>query len=209
MPSPRQRPLLIAATALAFIWLAVIAGFKIAQEQKITPDKVRTYTASLDFSKLSPAERAAAIQKLAAMLNALSLDERQSLQLDRTAYRWFEQMTEAEKGEFLEAILPTGFKQMISAFEQLPPERQRRMVDQALKNMREQREKMAANGGTPPPSGTNQIVLSDELRDKVTKIGLKTFYSESSAQTKAELAPVLEEMQQMMEGGRLMGGPRR
>ena len=34
------------------------------------------------------------------MLNALTLEERQRLRLDRTAYKWFAQMTEAEKARF-------------------------------------------------------------------------------------------------------------
>ena len=88
------------------------------------------------------------------MLNALTLEERQSLRLDHTAYRWFAQMTESEKGAFLEATMPTGFKQTITAFETLAPEQRQRVVSQALKQMRDAREKIAATGQFPPP-GTN------------------------------------------------------
>ncbi len=206
MLKPRSRSIFVAVTVLAVIWLGAFVGYKITENAKVTPDKVRTFTASTDFSRLSAAERKAALRKLAAMLNALSLEERQSMRLDRTAYRWFEQMTEQEKGEFLEATLPTGFKQMLGAFENLPPEKRKRVVDQALKQMKNAREKLAAGGPSPPP-GTNSVALSAELQDKVTKIGLQSFYSQSSAQTKAEMAPLLEEMQRTMESGRMMRGP--
>jgi hypothetical protein len=210
MLSQRQRPILLAIAALVVIWLVAGIVYTIAKNAKVTPEKVRAYTESVDFGKLSAADRARAIQKLAAMLNALSLEERQKLRLDRSAYRWFEQMTEAEKAAFLEATMPTGFKQMLFAFEEMPEDRRRRAVDEAVKRMREAREKMTESGGIPPPSGTNNVALSPELQEQVTKIGLKSFYSESSAQTKAEMAPLLEEMQRMMESGMMTrGGPRR
>src|SRR4029077_11822721 len=125
----------------------------------------------------------AAIQKLAAMLNALTLEERQSLRFDHTAYHWFEEMTEDEKGTFLEATMPTRFKQSIAAFENLPADKRQRVVAQAVKQMKDQREKMIATGQMPPP-GTNTVVLSQELQDRVTKMGLQSFYSQSTAQTK-------------------------
>jgi len=206
MLNQRQRPILLAVVALVAIWVVAIAAYTIAKNAKVTPEKVRLYVESVDFNHLSAVEREAAIRKLAAMLNALSLEERQRLRLDRTAYRWFEQMTEQEKGEFLEATMPTGFKQMLAAFQDMPPEKRKRVVDQAVKQMKDAREKMAAGGQAPP--GTKSAVLSPELQEKVTKIGLQSFYSQSSAQTKAELAPLLEEMQHTMESGRMMGGPR-
>ena len=210
MLNQRQRPVFLAVAILAVIWIIAFAGYTIAKNAKVTTEKVRAYTQSVDFNRLSATDRAQAIKKLAAMLNALSLEERQSLQLDQTAYRWFEQMTEAEKGEFLEATVPTGFKQMLGAFEEMPVDKRQRFVNQAVKQMKESREKLAGGGQLPSPN-TNSIVLSEELQQKVTTIGLKSFYSQSSAQTKAELAPLLEEMQRMMESGRMVmriGGPR-
>src|SRR6267378_1548229 len=111
MLNPRQRPILLAAAVLVVIWVVAIAGYRIAQNAKVTPEKVRAYAESVDLNQLSPAEREAAIRKLAAMLNALSLEERRKLRLERLA--WFEKMTEEEKSAFLEATLPTGFKQML------------------------------------------------------------------------------------------------
>ncbi len=208
MLTQRQRPVLLAAALIVVIWVMAVTGYTLIKNARITPEKVRTYVAAVDFSHLSAAERALALQRLADMLNALSLEERRSLQLDRTAYGWFEKLTEAEKAAFLEATLPTGFKQTLAAFEELPEDKRRRAVEQALKQMKESREKLAASGQAPPTGG-NGGVLSEELRQKVTTIGLKSFYSQSSAQTKAELAPLLEEMQRAMESGRLLrGGPR-
>jgi len=204
MLNPRLRPVLLAVATLVAIWVVVIAGYEFARNARVTPEKVRAYIESVDFSHLSAADRAAAIKKLAAMLNALTLEERRSLRLDRTA--WFNEMTEAEKSEFLEATLPTGFKQMLAAFEDMPPDKRKHVVDQAMKQLQDARNNQA-DDGQPPSPGNNGVVLSPELQEQVTKIGLQSFYSQSSAQTKAELAPLLEEMQRTMESGRMMRGP--
>jgi hypothetical protein len=205
MLNPRQRPVLLAVAALIVIWLLALAGYEIAKNATVTPDKVRAYIASVDFSHLTAAERDAAIARLAAMLNALTLEERQSLRLERLA--WFNQMTEAEKSKFLDATLPTGFKQMLAAFEDMPTDKRKHVIDQAVKQMQDANASLAA-GGQAPPAGRNGAVLSPELQEKVTKIGLQSFYSQSSAETKAEMAPLLEEMQHTMESGRMMRGPR-
>lgn len=205
MLSQRQRSVVWAGVAILGIWIVAMAGYRIARNAKVTAEKVQAYVAAVDLSKLSAADRAEALRKLAAMLNALSLEDRQRLRLERTAEAWFTQMTEEEKGEFIEATMPTGFKQMIAAFEEQPEEKRRRTIDQSLKRLREMNADVQS--GSANGSGTNRsAVLSPELEAKVRTIGLKSFYSQSSAQTKAELAPLLEEMQKAMESGRGMRG---
>lgn len=200
MLSQRQRALVWAVAGLVVIWTVAVSGFYIAKNAKVTAEKVRTYVASVDLNKLNAAARAKALEDLAKQINALSLEERQQLRLERTAYQWFEQMTEEEKAGFIEATMPTGFKQMITAFEELPKDRRRRTIDEALKRLRETSSRLPG-GQDVMRGGTNEPPISEELQARVRAIGLKSFYSESSAQTKAELAPVLEELQRVMERG--------
>jgi hypothetical protein len=205
----RTRPILIAAMIFVVAWTVAITGYTIAKNSKMTADKVRAYAQSVDFRKLSADARANAIRDLAAKLNKLSPEERRKARLDRSGQGWFEQMTEEEKGTFIELTMPTGFKQMLSSFEELPEERRRRAIGDALRRLREEQESTREADGAQADAATNAApVLSKDLQDKITKIGLKTYYSESSAQTKAEMAPLLEELQRMMESGRMFRGGR-
>jgi hypothetical protein len=205
MSYQRRRAVIWAVAALMGIWVLALGGWWVAKNAKMTADKVRAYMESVDFGQLSAADRAKAIQALADKLNRLSREERRQLWMDHTFEQWFSEMTEDEKGEFIDATMPTGFKQMLGAFEDLPADKRKRVVDDSLKHLREAREEMASGGSTnklQSQSNTNRPPpLSPELEAKVREIGLKTFYSDSSPETKAELAPVLEEMQQTMESG--------
>ncbi len=205
MLAQRQRTVLYAGLALVAIWILALVGYFVAENSKMTAEKVRAYVASVDLSKLSAAERARAIQTLVDRLNALPYEERQRARLDRLGMRWFDQMTEQEKGDFIDKTLPTGFQQMIAAFEQMPEERRRKAIDDSLRRLRASQQQLPAGeapsagplGGPPPPA------ISPELQNKIRTIGLAAYFSHSSAQTKAELAPLLEELQRTMElGGR-------
>lgn len=208
---PRNRPLLIALAVLSVAWAMAFAGFGIARHLKATPEKVRAYLHAIDFAHLTGPERAQALRKLAAMLNALSLEERREVRRDGAMDQWFAAMTEEEKGGFIEATMPTGFRQMLTAFEQMTPEKRRKAVEDSVRRMREQREKpgsgdpqeLAENDTNRPPE------LSPELREKAVQVGLRTFYDTGSPEMKAELAPMLEEMQQSMESGKLFREMRR
>jgi hypothetical protein len=204
----RQRRFLICAVAtIAGIWVIAMTGHAWLESLKMTADKVRAYMESVDFAGLTGEARANAIKELEDKLNALPYEERQRMRLQHLIDQWFNEMTEEEKSQFVEATMPTGFKQMITAFEQLPDDKRRRLIDNTLNNLRNANDRPARglqNSTNAPAAGTNAPpVISPELEAKIRDIGLKTYYSQSSAETKAELAPVLEELQHQMQNGKV------
>ena len=199
--NPRSRTLLYAAVSFLAVWLIAWGGYTIARNSKVTAEKVQAYLTKTKLHELSGEKRAQALRDLAVKINALTAEERRKFQGELAIAEWFKEMSEQEKGEFLEATMPGGFKQMINAFEELPADKRKRALADAVKRLKEARENpdsaTASAGGTRPP------VLSEDLQKKVATIGLKSFYSQSSAQTKAEMAPFLEEIQRSMENGRM------
>jgi hypothetical protein len=201
----QKRIILLAIVSVVAVWMLAWAGFTIARNSRMTAEKVRAAVEKSDLSKLSKDERARLLHDLADKLNALSPEERRHARSGRLWDDLFAQMTEEEKGEFIEATMPTGFKQMIEAFEKLPEEKRKKTIDDSIKRMSE-----ARNSDAPSGTGrTNGPAMSPELQKKMAAIGLKTFYKESSAQMKAEVAPLLEEIQKNMESGRPFRGDRR
>src|SRR5271165_2673298 len=168
MLNRRWRPVLVSGLVVLGLWAFALAGYSIARSRQVTVERVKAFIESVNLSTLSGDDRARAIRKLAEMLNALSFEDRQKARLERLSWAWFSQMTEDEKAAFIEATMPTGFKQMLASFEQLPDDKRRRSIDDAVRRLRETQAKMAAgdNGGAPP--GTNgPPVLSDELQAKI------------------------------------------
>lgn len=198
-----------AVAAIVGIWVLAWAGQRYFEHLKMTAEKVRAYVDSVDFTHLAGDSRARALKELEDKLNGLSYEERQKLREERLMNGWFKEMTEDEKAQFIEATMPTGIKQMLTAFQQLPDDKRKKVVDDTLRSLRDERQRAATNGvaftnGVAAQNNTNAPPISPELEAKIRTIGLNSFYSQSSAETKAELAPVLEEMQRTMESGRML-----
>ncbi len=203
MQNRRWRSVWLSGVVILGLWITALTGYSIAKNRQVTVERVRAYVDSIDLASLSGSQRAAAIKRLEDMLNALSPEERQKARLERLSMAWLKHMTEEEKTQFIEATMPTGFKQMLTAFEKLPEDKRRKTIDDSLRRLRDQERRLRATSSEDGSADTNgPPVISDDLQAKIRTIGLQTFYSESSAQTKAELAPVLEELQRSMESGR-------
>ncbi|NGO39303.1 hypothetical protein G4L39_07810 [Limisphaera ngatamarikiensis] len=196
----RIRTWFCGAAALLAVWGLALTLYHGFDRQKVTADRIRQWMESTDLARLQGRDRAHALQQLADWINALPFEERRRLRLSGLWTNWFAAMTEAERAAFLDATLPTGMEQMLSAFEELPPDRRQRMLRDALRRLQEAATDLGNEVVAPPPG------WSEELQRQVAVHGLRAFYARSSAQTKAELAPVLEEIQRLMQSGRWMRG---
>jgi hypothetical protein len=172
-----------------------------AGKSKMTLERLNQYVESTDLSQLSDADRERAIEKFAEMVNALSAEDRMKWRREEDWKKWFAKMTEAERAKFIEKTLPTGFKQMLDAFGQLPPDQRKKMVDDAVNNLKQASASPNTSGGNYGASGPPP--LSPELEQQVREIGLTALYTQSTPETKAELAPVLEQLEMQIHSGRM------
>ena len=204
----RTRTILISTVCLAMGGFSVWVGMGLSQRANVTAEQVTSYVNAVDVSRLSGAERSEALRRLEERVNGLTLEERRKWWAEGKWRKWFDQMTESEKGQYIEATLPTGFKQVLNAFENLSEDRRLRAIDEAMQQLQKTHRLVTDRepGHETSMYGTNaEPVLSPDLENRARMVGFKTFYTESSAQTKAELAPLLEELQHQLESSRAVG----
>src|SRR5690242_15834319 len=89
--------------ALAMIWALAVGIVFWARSAKPTAQSVAAYASSLHLEGLSAKARAAAIQKMADMLNGLNYDERQALQRQGTTRDFVFGLSAEEQIAFLDA----------------------------------------------------------------------------------------------------------
>jgi hypothetical protein len=187
-----------AGVAIVALWVVALMAYAIVRNLRVTPEKLA--------AQLANAKRPLSLEEIARQFNALDQDGRRDLRMNEAMRRWFDSLSEAEKARFMELTLPSGFKRMINAFEEMPAEKRKKALDDAYKRMREaqaeRRDPSAALLGQSKQDAQTRPPVSDEVRQKMFEVGLNTFYNESSAQTKAEVMPLLEELQRSLQRGR-------
>jgi hypothetical protein len=189
-----MRPLWIKAVLLlAVVW--ILAGSLIwwARSQKPTPDRLLAYVESHAIEGKSSQDRGKVIEKVAAQLNGLSYDERREIRINRRLDQFFRSLGADEQMRFLDLTLPEGFKQMMDALNKMDREKRKQFVERTLKEMQKQ-------DGREVSDEERERFLEDRNAQKIIDQGLKSFYSEASAETKLDVAPILEQMQRNLQG---------
>lgn len=177
---------------LLVIWAIVGGVIYLARGAKPTPASVMEYLAGHPAEGLSPGERAQSIEKVAAQLNQLAYEERREVRMSRKLDGFFKTLTPEEQTRFLDLTLPTGFKQMMEALNKMTPEKRKKFVSKALEDMKRRE-------GEERPEDQPEM---DSNGQKIIDQGFRSFYSEASAETKMDVAPLIEQLQKNIQGAR-------
>ena len=197
--------LLFALSSLVLIWAAVGAVMRATGKHTSTPEKVNALMATAPWLEGPPASDEARKQYLAdiiANVNRLDFDQRRSMREDGrdVGQRFFDSLTKEERARFLEQTVEQHFKSVMKAFNQMPREERQRLVKQSMADM---------NRNQPEGRNMDRLKQNDEqVFDKVVEKGLGAYYEDANAETKMDLAPLMEQMQQRLRGfgGNGMGG---
>jgi len=190
----RRQIWLWGGVALAAVWIVAGAVIWLVRGQRMTADKTIAYLKVHPLNSLPADERRQVIAEAADRVNRLSFDERQRFRNNGEQHRWFEQLNEAERRQYIEQTLPKGVKQTMASFNEMPRQKRKQIVNRALTDM----ERLRGEIETPEAL----LLLSDETVRRVVEEGIKSCYSNANEDTKLDLQPLLEQIQHIMQMGR-------
>ena len=180
-----------AVAVLTAIWLVAGGVILWARNARSTPEAIVAYVEKNSVEGKSVEERADVMKKVADRLNRLNYEERQEMRMGRKLDAFFRNLTPDEQGRFLDMTLPAGFQQMMDAFNKMEPRKRKEFVRRALNEMRENEDIEVPDEARPS--------VDDPQVQKIINHGMKSFYSEATAETKMDLAPLIEQMQRNLQ----------
>ncbi len=199
--SGRRVVVLKAIAVLALVWGAVWGVRAYAGSKKITAEAVERRMVEADFSDWSGQDASQApdaaktrereLRRIAELVNRLDFHEREKNRRNRSGEEFFRKLSAAEKKLFLDLTVMESMSRVMESIDAMPPEQRRRFVEQGLKEIREGRtqEEMA-----------RAEELGEDVLERITREGMRAYFEKSSADTKLDLAPLMEAMNEVMQG---------
>jgi hypothetical protein len=182
-------PLIKIVVVLLVIWAIAGAGIYWARSVKPTPESVIRYLDQHPLAEADAAGRTHAMEAVAKQLNQLGYDQRREVRMSRKLDQFFRGLPPDDQSRFLDLTLPTGFKQMMDALNKMTPEKRKQFVDKALADMKK-------HEGDDVPEDKRTL---DANAQKMIDQGFRSFYSDASAQTKMDVAPLIEQIQRNLQ----------
>ena len=197
----RRSVILKAIIALALVWGIVWGVRAWAGSRKITAERVEKEIKATDLEDWSsnkgrsddPAEREKEIRQIAEMINRLDFREREKNRENRSGEEFYKKLSPEERTLFVDLTVMESMNRFMAALDELKPAERKRFVMQALREI---------DDGRTAEEMTRVRALGDNLLDRISEEGMRAYFTKASADTKLDLAPLLEAMNEVMQGMR-------
>ncbi len=188
-----------AVAVLVVVWVAVFAVRSMAASKKITAERLDSEISGLAFedwsessgSEAAEDDRELEIRRIAEMVNRLDFSEREKNRESRSTEVFFRKLDAREKNLFVDLTIVETMGRFMEALDQMPAEQRKQFVQKGLEEIQE--------GRTEEEMARTQE-LDDELLAKISQEGMRAYFNEASADTKLDLAPLMEAMNEVMQG---------
>ncbi len=196
----RRAIILKAALALALVWAVVFVVRSQAGSRKITAERVNAAVLAADFSDWSERtdnrgaeaeKREKELRRIAEMVNRLDFQEREKNRDSRVPEEFFAKLSAREKSLFIDLTITESMTRFMEALDAMPADQRRKFVEQGLNEIK---------AGRTEEEMQRAEALGSDLLEKISQEGMKAYFNKSSTDTKLDLAPLMEAMNEVMQG---------
>lgn len=197
----RWKVVIQALCVLVLVWAGVGGVRAYAASKKITAAGLQQAMARADFADWSagaaPHEAAEAARRdrelrtIAGLVNRLDFQEREKNRRNRAGEAFFRTLSPEEKSRFIDLTVMESMNRFMEALDTMPPAQRKKFVEQGLKELED---------GRTAEQLAQAKELGAELLEKISQEGMRAYFEKSSTQTKLDLAPLLEAVNESMQG---------
>ena len=204
----RKRIIIQALSAIVLVWLLVFAVRAWASSRKATAETLRETirdAALADWSKESgsaaeAAKRREKIREIADITNRLDFQEREKNRENRSIEPFFKSLSPGERSLFIDLTVAESMNKFMQALDQMPAAERQKFVKRGLDEIEK---------GRTAEDVERTRELGEDVMKRVTEEGMRAYFEKASTETKLDLAPLMESMNEVMQGmrGQRFGPP--
>ena len=184
---------------LLAVWVVVWGVRSFAGDRKITAQSVDQELRGLNFADWSEnpgttaerGRREEGIRRVSEMYNRLDFTEREKNRESRSGEVFFKKLDQGEKELFINLTIVESMNRFMEALDQMPADQRKRFVEKGLEEIRE---------GRTEEEMERAEEMDDKLLTKISEEGMRAYFDKASADTKLDLAPLMEAMNEVMQG---------
>ena len=199
----QQRKIILqAVAAIALVWLTVFAIRSWAGSKKITAEKIDAVIDSAEFANWSSGgqfdtkttdKREKKILEIANLTNQLDFQEREKNRKNRSGDKFFRLLNPSERNLFIDLTVAESMNKFMQALDQMPAAERKKFVAQGLAEIEK---------GKTAEEIERTKELGEDVLEKITQEGMRAYFEKASTDTKLDLAPLMESMNDVMQGMR-------